>query len=221
MARAKCSEAKYRAKTAEFPRVWLGAPASRRRQRHLVRAALTGNLSGFPETSRRPNFSRFQDFSDIFYNDHIALAKSANVAWHDQPPTTKALLRCSAAAVAGRPGGMARSPIRARRDGGANRRIGRRQQIGDCELVVAERIRAQGGRLMAPGLTGRSRWYWTARSRRAMTTTLPRKRGRIGSGKDHYRNQCAYVPGHTSDDFRCTPDSCRLAAPPKSAGLGQ
>src|SRR5258707_314964 len=23
-----------------------------------------------------------------------------------------------------------------------------------------------------------------------------------------------------SDDFRCTPDSCRLAAPPKSAGLG-
>src|SRR5258708_35582068 len=116
---------------------------------------------------------------------------------------------------------MARSPIRAGRDGGANRRIGRRQQIGDCELVVAERIRAQGGRLMAPGLTGRSRGYWTARSSRAMTTTLPPQ-----AGEDRIREETLSEPmrlragPYASDDFRCTPDSCRLAAPPKSAGLG-
>src|SRR5258708_39090497 len=81
------------------------------------------NFHGYGwERRRRPNFSIFQHFPDIFSNDQIALAKSDNVSWNDQPPTTKALLRCSAAAVAGRPGGMARSPIRALRDSGAKPR---------------------------------------------------------------------------------------------------
>jgi hypothetical protein len=39
----------------------------------------------------------------------------------------------------------------------------------------------------------------------------------FAAGKGIYRNQCSYVPGYD----RCTPDSCRLVAPLKSAGSGR